>query len=103
MNQVPYQSNGAADVRPQTVVESALHSTAKGLEELASAIESLAGGASAVLRPEGPPMPPQGAAIDKLAAIQPEHCEVVKEIHSQRGRIEQLVNRVNNIRNRLEV
>ncbi len=75
---------------------------ARGIEELSAAIESLANGAASVLRPELPP-PPQVTADQKLASIQPEHCEVVKDLHGLRQRIEQLVNRVNQLRNRLEV
>jgi hypothetical protein len=92
----------ANEVRPTTVLESALESTARGIEELASAIEALASKAAIVLMtPALPPAPTAGN--EKLAAIQPEHCAVVKDLHGKRQRMEQLVNRVNDLRNRLEV
>jgi hypothetical protein len=103
MNNAMGYAAGNAEPRPTTVLESARESMARGIEELSSAIEGLANAAASVLRPEGPPPPQSTAEAQKLASIQPEHCEVVKDLHGLRQRVEQLVNRVNQLRNRLEV
>lgn len=84
---------------PGSALQNAMTSNANGLGELGAALEQLEKRLCGVLRP----VPPQTAGDGKsLSGVNPAQSPAVDELHAQRGRIESLIFRVNDISSRVD-
>jgi hypothetical protein len=88
---------GSDRATPVSLLETSITSCERGLNEISDAVDSL----EVVLRDLMRPAVPVPPGCESNVATQ-EHSVVIECLHDQRAKMEQLVNRLNGIRARLD-